>query len=58
MAVAQPGRHLSVDLYPRSYDQVENLDRSAQFVLVELRSSDGRVSAQAASARSCRRCSR
>lgn len=39
-------RHLSVDLYPRSYDQVENLDRSARFILAELRSSGGRVSEQ------------
>jgi hypothetical protein len=39
-------RHLSIDLYPRSYDQVENLDRSAQFILAELRRSGGRVSEQ------------
>ena len=43
-------RHLSVDLYPRSYDQVENLDRSAQFVLEELRNSGGRVTEQAVEA--------
>jgi Zn-dependent M28 family amino/carboxypeptidase len=38
--------HLSVDLYPRSYDQVESLERSAQFILAELRSSGGRVTEQ------------
>lgn len=39
-------RHLSAALYPRSYDQVESLDRSAQFILAELRRSGGRVSEQ------------
>ncbi|WP_257386192.1 M28 family peptidase [Tahibacter caeni] len=39
-------RYLSVDLYPRSYDQVENLDRSARFILAELRHSGGRVTEQ------------
>ncbi|ALN65975.1 peptidase M28 family protein [Lysobacter antibioticus] len=39
-------RHLSVDLYPRSYDQPDSLERSAGFIHNEFANSGGRVSYQ------------
>ncbi len=39
-------RHLSVDLYPRSYDQRENLEQAAQYILDELKAAGGRVDVQ------------
>lgn len=39
-------RHLSVDLYPRSYDQPDSLERSANFIRDEFAKSGGRVSYQ------------
>src|SRR5690349_9161301 len=39
-------KHLSVDLYPRSYDQPEMLDLSARYIHEQLRLSGARVSYQ------------
>ncbi|MGO1068554.1 M28 family peptidase [Lysobacter sp. CA199] len=39
-------RHLSVELYPRSYDQFETIDRAARFIHEELRLTGARVSYQ------------
>ncbi len=39
-------RKLSVDLYPRSYDQFENLERSAQYVMAQLKASGAVVTVQ------------
>ncbi|WP_408952249.1 M28 family peptidase [Lysobacter sp. Hz 25] len=39
-------KHLSVDLYPRSYDQPDSLERSANFIRGEFANSGGRVSYQ------------
>jgi Zn-dependent M28 family amino/carboxypeptidase len=37
---------LSVDFYPRSYEQIDNTERSAQYILDALQASGGDVSAQ------------
>ncbi|TDR47719.1 peptidase M28-like protein [Tahibacter aquaticus] len=39
-------KHLSVDLYPRSYDHFENIDRAAQFIRDEFARTGGTVSEQ------------
>jgi Zn-dependent M28 family amino/carboxypeptidase len=39
-------KHLSVDLYPRSYDQFDSIDRAARFIHDEFARSGGRVSYQ------------
>jgi hypothetical protein len=39
-------RHLSVDLYPRSYDQVENLERAARYIVEQFRASGATVTIQ------------
>lgn len=39
-------KHLSVDLYPRSYDQFETLDLAARYISEQLRLSGARVSYQ------------
>lgn len=39
-------KHLSVDLYPRSYDQFENLDRAAVYIHEQLRLAGARVEYQ------------
>lgn len=39
-------KHLSVDLFPRSYDQFENLERSAQYILSQFRAAGAVVTVQ------------
>jgi Zn-dependent M28 family amino/carboxypeptidase len=39
-------RHLSVDLYPRSHDQLRNIDLAAQYILAELKAAGGTVTVQ------------
>jgi Zn-dependent M28 family amino/carboxypeptidase len=39
-------KKLSVDLYPRSSDQFENLEQAAQYVMAQLKASGARVSVQ------------
>jgi hypothetical protein len=39
-------KHLSVDLYPRSYDQLDNTDRAAQYILAAFAASGGEVGTQ------------
>ena len=39
-------KHLSVDLYPRSYDQIEKIDKAAQFIRDEFARTGGRLSEQ------------
>ncbi len=39
-------RHLSVDLYPRSFDQLRNIDLAAQYILAELTAAGGAVTVQ------------
>lgn len=39
-------KKLSVDFYPRSADQVDNLERTAQYVMAQLKASGARVSVQ------------
>lgn len=39
-------RHLSVDLYPRSYDQFDNIDQAARYIHEQLRLAGARVSYQ------------
>lgn len=39
-------RHLSVDLYPRSFEQVRNTERAAQYIFDELKAAGGEVSVQ------------
>lgn len=44
-------KRLSVDFYPRSYDQIDNLDRTAQFIRGEFAKTGGAVSEQPLSVR-------
>jgi Zn-dependent M28 family amino/carboxypeptidase len=39
-------KHLSVDLYPRSYDQFQNLELAAQYIIDEFKASGGAVTIQ------------
>jgi Zn-dependent M28 family amino/carboxypeptidase len=39
-------KHLSVDLYPRSFDQFDKLDAAAQYIIAELKASGADVSVQ------------
>lgn len=39
-------KHLSVDLYPRSHDQFDKLDRAAQYILDEFKQTGGKVTVQ------------
>ncbi len=39
-------KHLSVDLYPRSFDQFHNIEMSAQYILNELKASGAAVTIQ------------
>ena len=39
-------KKLSVDLYPRSADQFENLEKAAQYVMAQLKASGARVTVQ------------
>ena len=39
-------KHLTVDLYPRSYDQLHNIDLAAQYIFNELEAAGGRVTVQ------------
>ena len=39
-------RYLSVDLYPRSYDQISNINQAAHYIQTELSESGGSVSVQ------------
>ena len=43
-------KHLTVDLYPRSYDQLHNIDLAAQYIFNELEAAGGRVTVQDVSA--------
>ena len=43
-------RHLTVDLYPRSYDQLHNTDLAAQYIFNELEAAGGSVTGQDVSA--------
>lgn len=39
-------KHLSVDLYPRSYDRMRNIERAAQYILQEFKAAGGDVTVQ------------
>lgn len=39
-------KHLSVDLYPRSYDQTRKLDLAAQYILSEFKAAGAAVTVQ------------
>lgn len=39
-------KHLSVDLYPRSYEQFHNINQAAQYILAEFKSAGGAVTIQ------------
>ena len=39
-------KHLSVDLYPRSFDQLRNLESAAQYILEEFKAAGANVSVQ------------
>lgn len=39
-------KHLSVDLYPRSYEQFHNINQAAQYILAEFKSAGGTVTIQ------------
>ena len=43
-------KHLTVDLYPRSYDQLHNIDLAAQYIFNELEAAGGSVTVQDVSA--------
>ena len=43
-------KHLTVDLYPRSYDQLHNTDLAAQYIFNELEAAGGSVTVQDVSA--------
>ncbi len=39
-------RHLSVDLYPRSFDQISNIERAARYIETQFKTSGAKVSSQ------------
>jgi hypothetical protein len=45
-------KHLSVDLYPRSFDQRDQLERAMEYVAREFAAAGGRVESQAVTAQS------